>query len=255
MGRCPEIKIVIMLKQALLFLMMTAIFTSCFTEKKKKVDTNKNDSIMVVKKPFDNNPKKIEYEISVLKGTNKRHGLQKRYYPHGSIYSEIDYRMNKRVGVAKTYYQAYGKEKAKVWKEQRYEEGKLNGISRRYHKNGQLQAEYEYKKGLPGVGLKEYTNKGVLVKQPKLILKQRTKDGYIEITAQMSNKSRRVKFFTGFLVEGKYWSKNMKPVEVNSKGIGKILIPITTEKRFETVTAMMSTRFSNKLIVSETITF
>jgi antitoxin component YwqK of YwqJK toxin-antitoxin module len=245
-----------MLKKITFYLVLITFLSSCFTSGTKKTaeKTDDNDSIIVVKKTFKTNPKKIEYEISILKGTNKRHGLQKRFYPHGSLYSEIDYLMNKRVGVAKTYYQAFGGKKPQVWKEQPYTNGKLDGTCRRYHKNGQLQAEYVYKMGLPGLGLKEFTNKGVPVKQPKLILSSKKKKGFIEITAKMSNKAKKVKYFAGFLVDGKYVSKNMKELEVKN-GVGRLLIPITATKRFENITAVASTRFYNKLIVTGTIKY
>lgn len=245
-----------MLRKITFYLVFVLFLTSCFSEKKKQVakSTNNNDSTLIVKKPFKNDPKKIEYEISVLKGTNKRHGFQKRYYPHGSIYSKIFYLNNKREGIAKTYYQAFKSAKPQVWKVQPYKNGKLNGTCRRYHKNGKLQAEYDYKLGLASVGLKEYTNKGVELKQPKLQLSKREKNGFIEITAKMSNKTRRVKYYTGMLVEGKYLSKNMNEIEVKN-GIGKLQIPVNAHKRSERITAVLSTRYYNKLIVSSVIKY
>jgi hypothetical protein len=211
-----------------------------------------NDSIQIIKTPFKKNPKQIEYEIPVLKGTKLRHGVQKRYYSHGSLYSKTPYIRNKKNGISYTYYQAYNGKKPIVWKEQSYVDNKLDGLCKRYHKDGKLQAEYYYKQGYPMVGLKEYGNTGKEITQPKLIVTKSREGGFIQIKARMSDNKKRVKFYTGNLIEGKYFSNNLKEVQVKN-GVGEILEPASSGKKSITVVAVISTSYYNKYITSKTI--
>ena len=243
------------MKTILTFAAILILFSSCSNQSAKNVDAKNgtvNDSIQIVKNPFKNNPDKIEYEIPILKGTKLRQGVQKRFYLHGSLYSEIPFTRNVRNGTAYTYYKAYNGAKPAIWKEQIYVNGKLDGLCKRYHEDGTLQAEYNYKKGLPGIGLKEYNKSGKEIKHPTLILSKNISDGYIQIKVRMSNNTKKVKFYTGNLAENKYVTENKKEIKV-TKGIGEILIPASTNKKSITVIAIMSTRYYNKYITYKTI--
>lgn len=221
-------------------------------QEKTSTSTNEKDSISIIIKPYENSRNVTEYEIPVLKGTNIRHGIQKRYYLHGSIYSEIPYVHGKREGMAKTYYPATTSESPAVWKEQPYKNNELNGICYRYHRNGKLQAEYEYKDGLPAVGLKEFNTSGKPINLPTLILSKSNTNVYYYVTAQMSDHEKNVDYYVGDLVEGKYMPENLKGLQVKN-GVGEILLPLNTKK--VTITAEMSTEYKNKYLVSKTISF
>ncbi|VAW14347.1 hypothetical protein MNBD_BACTEROID01-1502 [hydrothermal vent metagenome] len=238
----------------LLIFLPFIILPSCFNQSAKKVSDEKavGDSILVIQKVFANSPDKIEYEIPVLKGTKLRHGVQKRYYLHGSLYSKISYKRNKRAGMAYTYYKAYNGKKPVVWKEQSYKNGLLDGVCRRYHKDGKLQAVYEYSKGLPAIGLKEYSQSGKELKQPTLILKKNETGGNILITARMSNNTKRVVYYRGNLAGGKYVTKNLKKLPVNN-GVGEIMVPFTTNEKSITIIAETTTRYLNKYYTAATI--
>ena len=237
----------------LFFLISILFFCSCTnnknqTENKQKVVA---DSIVVIKKPYENSPDVVEYEVPVLKGTNIRHGIQKRFYRHGSLYSEIPYKNGKREGIAYTYYPVIAGAEPVVWKEQPYINNSLNGICRRFHEDGVLQAEYEYRDGLPATGLKEYSDSGKPVKMPELILSKSRTGSYFCITARLSNNSKNVKYYLGSLVNGKYLHNNLKSLqEVNGKG--EVLLP--DSKKSATITAVYITRYRNRYIVSKTIT-
>lgn len=86
-------------------------------------------------------------------GSGIKHGIQKRFYRNGSLYSTIPYRQGKRADTAFTYNLAADGGKSNVWKEQLYKNNHLDGICKRYHADGMLLAEYEYKNGLQRVGL------------------------------------------------------------------------------------------------------
>ena len=213
---------------------------------------SEKDSIIIVTKPYKNTDNVTEYEIPVIRGTGIKHGIQKRYYLYGSLYSEIPYVRGKREGMAKTYYPAAKSESPAIWKEQPYKNNALNGICRRYHRNGKLQAEYEYKDGLPAIGLKEYTTSGKPVKLPVLTLSKSNTGVYHYVTARLSDNEKDVDYFVGDLVEGKYFPKRLKGLQVKN-GIGEIVLPLDTKK--VTITAVMYTEYQNCYITSRTISF
>lgn len=219
-------------------------------EEKKPIANEKVDSIQVVRKPFENNPDLIEYEIPVYRGTQMKHGVQKRFYRHGSLYSAIPYDHGIKVGTAYTYYPAAEGKEPVVWKEQPYKKNKLDGICKRFHKDGTLQAEYEYKNGMPATGLKEFSQTGKEIKLPSIKVSQnRIHDGVL-ITASLSNGASEVDYFMGNLVDGKYMPKGLKALQVR-KGVGEVVYRGTSKT--VTITAVYSTRYRNKYLVSKTI--
>ncbi|WP_319481235.1 hypothetical protein [uncultured Draconibacterium sp.] len=231
---------------ALLFLV------ACNSDSKKESqDTTSEETsgLEIIKRPYRNSDQ-IEYEISVVKGTAIKHGTQKRYYLHGSLYSAIPYIAGKKQGVAYTYYQASLDSEPQIWKEQSYEENELHGICKRYHRNGTLQAEYEYKNGLRAVGLKEYTESGKEIEEPKLLLtKHRVATGYL-IEARLSDDYDNVDYFIGELIEGKYLPQKMKGLQTRND-VGEIIVSQTSGS--VTITAEYSTRYRNRGVVSKTI--
>lgn len=243
------------MKTLYLILLTIIILTNgCSTRQKegKTVEPQASDSISIIRQPYENSPNVIEYEIPVLKGSQIRHGIQKRYYQHGSLYSEIPYYYGKRNGTACTYYQAAPKTRPVVWKEQPYVNDTLHGICRRYHRDGKLQAEYEFWKGRPATGLQEFTESGKPVKLPELIL-SKTKIGQnYFITATLSENIKEVNYFAGDLVEGKYFPNNLKGMQVRNE-TGEILIP--ADLKHVTISAVFFTRYRNQAIISKTITW
>ena len=243
------------MKSIINFILILSVFISCSnpsTKKEDKQDNSENDSIQIVRNPFKNEPSKIEFEIPILKGTKLRHGVQKRFYTNGDLYSQIPFTRNVRNGIAYTYYQSFGNGEPMVWKEQPYINGKLDGVCKRYYEDGKLQAEYTYKNGLPALGLKEYSQSGKEINQPKLILSKKNVDGYIQINAKMSNNSKKVKMFTGVLVDGKYISDNKKEITVKN-GMGEILIPASSNVKSVTVIATLFTKYYNTYYTAQTI--
>lgn len=245
------------MKRVLIFSVLLFIFSSCINQGAKRLEQQmkedaEKDSIFVIKKPFANDPTKIEYEIPVLKGTNLRHGIQKRYYSHGSLYSEVPYIRNERNGIAYTYYKAFKNESPAVWKEQPYVNGKLNGLCKRYYSSGKLQAEYEFKDGLPAIGLKEYTESGEEISMPVLTAKSSPTSIYYYVTAQLSKSNNKTTFYIGELIEGKYMPENMKKMQERN-GVAEILIPREGGQKTVTVIAVFTTRLSDQCILAKTI--
>ncbi|MBN2775374.1 MAG: hypothetical protein JXR31_14050 [Prolixibacteraceae bacterium] len=238
----------------LFLLINTLIVCSCSNNKSNpqmEGEKIQADSIVILKRAFENNPDVTEYEIPVFRNnTNMKHGIVKRYYQHGSLYSEIPYSYGLREGIAYTYYPALKGMEPVIWKEQPYRKNKLEGICRRYHKNGNLQAEYEYKEGLPAIGLKEFKDSGIAVKLPQLIVETNKLNSNFYITARLSNNSKKVDYYIGELFEGKYLPAKLKGLQIRD-GVGEVLVPLTTKSI--TITATYTTQYQNKYIVSKTI--
>lgn len=242
------------MKRNLFILLVFVLGISSCNTNQKQVNTDEekaeNDSVQIVYKLYENTKDLVEYEIPILKGTSIKHGIQKRYYRSGSLYSAIPYVNGKREGTAYTYYLAAEGVKPAVWKEQNYTNNLLNGICKRYHENGTLQAEYEYKNGNPGTGLKEFSQSGKPINQPTLIATaKRTANGYY-ISARLSNDLKNVDYFIGKLDEGKYLPKGLKGLQVKN-GLGEIMVD--TSEKSVTITATFATRYRNKCLLSKTI--
>jgi len=235
-----------------LFFIFTLFLNGCSNRQKpeKQPGTTVADSIEIIQQPYENSPGVTEYEIPVLRGTKIRHGIQKRYYQHGSLYSEIPYVRGKRNGTAFTYYQAVPGVKPVVWKEQPYVNDTLHGICKRYHRSGKIQAEYEYKKGLAAVGITEFTESGKPVKTPELILSKAKTGQYYFISAKLSDNTKNVNYYLGDLVEGKYFPENLKGLQVRN-GVGEVLVP--ADSKSVTITAVYFSDYRNQVILSKTI--
>ncbi len=238
----------------LCFFLVIILFVSsgCKIKTRESISTPKEaiiDSIEIVEKPYKNSTR-IEYEIPIIRGTTKKHGMQKRYYLSGSIYSKIPYDNNLKQGIAYTYYQSAPGNDPQVWKEQPYVNDQLHGTCKRYHRDGTLQAEYEYKNGLPALGLQEYSESGKPLKQPALILtKKKVNDGYY-ITARLSEDFEKADYFVGSLEEGRYLPKNLKGLQVR-QGLGEIVI--NKDSGRVTISALYFTRYHNWGLVSNSI--
>jgi len=237
-------------------IIVVILFSGCNKQKDGQEANNyvkpADDGISIIRKLYKNSAIAVEYEIPVVKGTNIRHGTQKRFYLHGSVYSEIPYVAGKRNGIAYTYYPAAEKVKPAVWKEQAYVNDKLEGLCKRYHRDGTLQAEYEYKNGIPATGLKEYYPSGKPVKLPSLILSKGNAGVYYYVTARLSDNEKDVDYYVGDLIEGKYFHPGLKGLQIKN-GVGEILLPLDTKK--VTITAVMYTEYQNCYIVSKTVSF
>ncbi|MCY1723008.1 hypothetical protein OU798_21855 [Prolixibacteraceae bacterium Z1-6] len=242
------------MKPNLIFAVVAVVLMiSCATNPNKNPESQpepEDNGIQIVYKPYKNTKDLIEYEIPVVRGTSIKHGVQKRFYRNGSLYSTIPYVAGNREGKAFTYYMSAEGVSPVVWKEQPYEKNKLHGICKRYHEDGTLQAEYEFQDGLPGVGLKEYLKSGKEIEQPTLILsKKRVHSGFY-ITAKLSKQMPNTDYYIGTLVEGKYLPEGLKALQTNN-GLGEIVVDANIKT--VTITAIYSTRYRNNGLVSKTI--
>jgi len=180
----------------------------------KKAQSDDGTTISI--KHFNNDPHApIEWKVKLKvndQGETVRDGESIRYSKTGKVYEKINYVNNKKQGKRYNYHTT-----GKVWKEQNYLDGKLDGECKRYDRNGKITAIYYYKKGLPGVGLKEYTNLGKLRVQPVLQIQKkdevRTSNRYklvVSLGGENLKRIKKVEYFIGELIEGKYLHKNLQ---------------------------------------------
>ncbi|MCU4176996.1 toxin-antitoxin system YwqK family antitoxin [Carboxylicivirga sp. N1Y90] len=232
----------------------------------KKVVTKgeKNpDGIVIKKRHFNDDPHSpIEWKISMkpsAEGSAVRHGKSIRYTKSGKVAEVINYVENKKEGKRLTYHST-----GKIYKEQSYLNNKLDGVCKRYDREGKLVAEYPYKGGLPGVGLKEFTNLGKERPAPVLSLKKvdkiRTNGSYVvvcSLTGEGAKRIKSVEFYQGDLLDGKYQHRNLKNVKKLSGKSGEFSIALpkgaSVNKTLNFV-AVASTSAGLKYIIQKKIT-
>lgn len=125
---------------------------------------------------------------------NKKEGLWKRYYPSGSLRSEITYSNNRPFGPYTIYYENAQVEEAGIWHRNKnigdfnrfYENGqaqqsfffadngKRNGVQKYFHENGQLELEVNIVNGKEEGVMRRFNPDGSL-REEKIL-----KDGILE---------------------------------------------------------------------------
>ena len=201
---------------------------SCKTDKKVKTDENKP----VIFKEYHGNGK-IKSETEGVNGKanglmkiynpdgnletvytykdGKRQGPAVEYYPDGKLKMKMNYKDDKREGVAIWYYRS-----GKIFREIPYKGGKVEGIKKSYYENGMIMAEASYLNDYPGIELKEYNSKGILIKDDTHIVIKETNRAvagsllYLELSLSQSHPG--ITFFHGELKEGKYISESIWPL-------------------------------------------
>ena len=220
-----------------LSLLISLLSCNLIQQKKENKETSSADKedIRIVREYFDNGRIKSEIEA---KGT-LRHGITKNYSKTGILLSEVNFVNNKKEGPAVNYY-ASGKvhtrlmykngvkdgesiwyyESGKVFRINPFKNDKLNGTQKFYFENGKVMAEVPYMNGQPGIGLKEYSESGELLKNYPVIQFEEDDQIYlhqsITLKVSLSNKSSRVKFYIGNLLDGKFL--DAKSIAIPVKG-------------------------------------
>lgn len=150
-------------------------------------------------------------------------GENLEYYktPQNALSSKAFYKEGKRHGLFQKFYTD-----GKLYYEVNYENGKMDGVKKSYYKDGTLMAEMPYKKGLLGTGSVEYTSKGIAIAPMDLKVWYKKNGSSVTVYAKVLNKgkvTKRVEFFNGYLIEGKYYHKNLQSVPMKD-GIAKTIL-------------------------------
>ena len=157
---------------------------------------------------------------SVNYADNKKEGVATNYYPSGKVHSTITYMQDRKNGQEVWYY-----ENGRPFRENPFVDDKINGMQKFYYENGKIKAEVPFKNNFPGIGLKEYTEEGILMKKyPAIKIDEinhiALADKFI-LNISLTNSARRVKFYIGKLDEGKYMNDNLYEI-LNRGGVATL---------------------------------
>jgi len=182
-----------------------------------------------------------------------REGLMKSYYQDGKLRQTFWYVNGLRQDSAKWYYP-----EGQVFRATPYKNDTVDGIQIQYYRSGKVKARLGYQKGFRTPFLEEFNSDGKPVTgYPDVVVT--TKDNYrangtVAFTLQLSNKSERVKFYTGEFTNGVFdtvKSKRLKTIN----GIAHIELKKsnTQNKGYIGVIAQILTNFSNNKLVYKKI--
>jgi hypothetical protein len=175
----------------------------------------------------------LKSEIQVKNGM--RNGITKNYDERGRLKSSAElvddkyegwlvnyntknnkitakalYKKDQQNGPATLYY-ADGQ----LYREMTYVNGRVDSLVKTYWPGGKLQAEIYFKMGEPAIGLKEYDKNGNPVKHPTIKVEEDNQLALLnkfELKIYLSDRTRKVDFYKGYLKEGKYLSSKMPQI-------------------------------------------
>jgi hypothetical protein len=178
-----------------------------------------------------------------------RQGLMKSFYQDGRLRQTFWYENGLREDSAKWYYQ-----EGQVFRSTPYKLDTVDGIQQQYYKNGKIKAKLGYKKGLRTPFLEEYGPDGKIIGgYPSLVVNIQddysTKGSY-KIKILLSDKSQKVRFYTGDLSSGVFDTIKCKKINTID-GIGNLNLKKTksTNPGYIGVIAEILTNYGNNNLV------
>ena len=230
-------------------LLFLAACSSSVTQEGKQ--EAREDGVQVVKKNYDNGSplSEVEYKDGV------RHGIAKNFYKTGELHTEMIYQNGKKEGEAKWYYKD-----GTVYQTTSYENDLAQGTRKRFHRNGELMAEIPFLNGHPGSGLREYTESGKpSSKHEALDIAFKTVNniattGEFKLQMSVTEGKKKVKFYMGDLLEGKYLHDDLLEIPAKS-GVGEYIVrltPGTFVSRDMNIIAEAKTHLGNPHIIQKT---
>lgn len=182
-----------------------------------------------------------------------REGLMKSYYQDGKLRQTFWYVNGLRQDSAKWYYS-----EGEVFRSTPYVNDTVDGIQVQYYRTGRVKAKLGYKKGFRTPLLEEFNSDGKLVTAyPEVVVNisdTYKTNGSFKISMQLSDKSQRVKFYTGEFTNGVFdtvKSKRLKTVN----GIGYLELKKSNSQNsgYVGIIAQYLTKFNNNRLVYKKI--
>lgn len=240
-------------------------FSSCdFVTRGRKALTKNNQDKEITKvdttsSEIKNGPKKFYYPTGELKSivnyeNNKKVGISITYYKTGEKQYEIPYQDGKKQGNVKWFYK-----NGKLYRETEYRNGKINGFQKKYWENGKLKSEMLFKEDKPAIGLKEFNSKGVEKTIPSVQVEKinllATSGNYV-IKFRLSNGRKKVQFYQGELIDGKYFAAN-GVMEIETKnGVGEVSLTVSKGYQLDNdfhLIALETTAYQNDRVLCKTV--
>lgn len=139
--------------------------------------------------------KEVTFENGVMQGE------MKTYYPGGQLNQTYWYEKGLREDSAKWYYV-----EGQLFRSTPVKHDTIDGTQKQYYRNGRVKAKINFIKGLRSPLLEEYTRDGKLVKgYPSIIFSindNYNTTGKVRINLELSDKSKKVKFYRGEFTNG-----------------------------------------------------
>lgn len=170
----------------------------------KKGSNVQTDSITVpdtgytgIKKYLSNDRlfKEVTFKNGIMEGE------MKTYYPGGQLNQTYWYRNGLREDSARWYYL-----EGQVFRSTPMKHDTIDGTQIQFYRNGRKKAEINYSKGFRLPLLKEYTREGkLIVGYPEIvysIIDNYSTTGKVRINLELTDKTRKVKFFRGEFTNG-----------------------------------------------------
>jgi hypothetical protein len=240
-----------------IFLLIILITFGCKGKgtSRKEADTG-SDSLSVPDTGYTGIRKYYSKDILFKEVTFKnsvRQGEMKTYYPGGQLYQTFWYENGLREDTARWYYT-----EGQVFRATPYLHDTIDGIQKQYYRTGRLKAKIYYRKGFRTPQIEEYTNNGKLIKDYPEILYTITDNykssGKIRINLELSDKSKKVRFYRGDLNNGVFDTlKCIRIKPVNGKNYVDLRKTGSTGKDYINIIAVSVTDFGNNYIESKKI--
>lgn len=193
-------------------LLLLILLTSCL-QKTEEIKQKENDNI---EKQYHDG--KLQAEFTVIDGV--RQGIGRCYYENGKISTTCNYIDGLKEGMERKFYFD-----GELYRTREFVKGIFTGTEKRFYENGNLMTVQNYKNAMPSIGLQEYTNTGKLVTDyPELkhkIVYDRDYEKQKLLLFYFSDKNKKVSYYKGPLIEGKYFDTNADLCGIN-EGVGEI---------------------------------
>jgi antitoxin component YwqK of YwqJK toxin-antitoxin module len=217
-------------------------------KKESKVDT---DTVTVpdtgytgIKKFY--NQDRLLWEVNFKNGI--RQGEMKTYYQGGQLYQTYWYENGLREDSARWYYL-----EGQLFRSTPMMHDTVDGTQIQYYRNGRKKAEINYIKGFRTPLLKEYTRDGKLISiYPEIaysINDNYKSTGKVRINLEITDKTRKVKFYRGEFTNGVFDTTKVKRIKpVNGKTFLDLKKSGTPQADSISIIAAIVTDFGNNYL-------
>lgn len=182
-----------------------------------------------------------------------RQGLMKTFYQDGQLRMTFWYENNLREDSSCFYYLD-----GRLFRSTPYVHDTVDGIVRQYYTNGSIRAKIGYKKGFRTEFFQEFENNGKLYRgYPEIVIglnDEYKSKGVYHIILSLSDKSKKVKFYRGDFIDGRFDTVMVKSIKTID-GKAALDLKKTGSPKTESVSiiAEILTPFSNRYLTSKKI--
>jgi antitoxin component YwqK of YwqJK toxin-antitoxin module len=180
----------------------------------------------------------------------KLSGVQEVYNTKGELQNTMTYSDGVLNGESVIYFDNGNK-----YRVTNYQDDEINGERKKYRKDGRLWSTQTYQNSMPENNLKEYAENGELKKTPILIVnKKANADGGLDVTLSVKGNYKRVKYFSGKLMDGKVFNEFMVTM-LENQNRSKANITLDKYNSNISIVAKVTTMADNHLFLTKTISW